>query len=201
MKWSKKRIIGIILIFSTLTALAFWELWGRSNLGYQKIPVLKKDTERYTKITADMLTFKPIEHPNKGTLTGADVEGLEGMAAGQYILAGEPLYANYFTEAEFMTGEATDSFILALPEQWLAAYPQTLRRGDRVFFYCGGEAVTDAIAVHVKDSNNQEIYSAGNERLQDSGRVQSIEVVVNATQASQLEKLAEKGNRFLLLYQ
>ena len=157
MKWSKKRIIGIILIFSTLTALAFWELWGRSNLGYQKIPVLKKDTERYTKITADMLTFKPIEHPNKGTLTGADVEGLEGMAAGQYIPAGEPLYANYFTEAEFMTGEATDSFILALPEQWLAAYPQTLRRGDRVFFYCGGEAVTDAIAVHVKDSNNQEL--------------------------------------------
>lgn len=201
MKWSKKRIIGIILIFSTLTALAFWELWGRSNLRYQKIPVLKKDTERYTKITADMLTFKPIEHPNKGTLTGADVEGLEGMAAGQYIPAGEPLYANYFTEAEFMTGEATDSFILALPEQWLAAYPQTLRRGDRVFFYCGGEAVTDAIAVHVKDSNNQEIYSAGNERLQDSGRVQSIEVVVNATQASQLEKLAAKGNRFLLLYQ
>lgn len=201
MKWSKKRIIGIILIFSTLTALAFWELWGRSNLGYQKVPVLKKDTERYTKITADMLTFKPIEHPNKGTLTGADVEGLEGMAAGQYIPAGEPLYANYFTEAEFMTGEATDSFILALPEQWLAAYPQTLRRGDRVFFYCGGEAVTDAIAVHVKDSNNQEIYSAGNERLQDSGRVQSIEVVVNATQASQLEKLAAKGNRFLLLYQ
>ena len=201
MKWSKKRIIGIILIFSTLTALAFWELWGRSDLGYQKIPVLKKDTERYTKITADMLTFKPIEHPNKGTLTGADVEGLEGMAAGQYIPAGEPLYANYFTEAEFMTGEATDSFILALPEQWLAAYPQTLRRGDRVFFYCAGEAVTDAIAVHVKDSNNQEIYSAGNERLQDSGRVQSIEVVVNATQASQLEKLAAKGNRFLLLYQ
>lgn len=201
MKWSKKRIIGIILIFSTLTALAFWELWGRSNLGYQKIPVLKKDTERYTKITADMLTFKPIEHPNKGTLTGADVEGLEGMAAGQYIPAGEPLYANYFTEAEFMTGEATDSFILALPEQWLAAYPQTLRRGDRVFFYCAGEAVTDAIAVHVKDSNNQEIYSAGNERLQDSGRVQSIEVVVNATQASQLEKIAAKGNRFLLLYQ
>lgn len=201
MKWSKKRIIGIILIFSTLTALAFWELWGRSNLGYQKIPVLKKDTERYTKITADMLTFKPIEHPNKGTLTGADVEGLEGMAAGQYIPAGEPLYANYFTEAEFMTGEATDSFILALPEQWLAAYPQTLRRSDRVFFYCGGEAVTDAIAVHVKDSNNQEIYSAGNERLQDSGRVQSIEVAVNATQASQLEKLAAKGNRFLLLYQ
>ena len=201
MKWTKKRIIGIILIFSTLTALAFWELWGRSNLGYQKIPVLKKDTERYTKITADMLTFKPIEHPNKGTLTGADVEGLEGMAAGQYIPAGEPLYANYFTEAEFMTGEATDSFILALPEQWLAAYPQTLRRGDRVFFYCAGEAVTDAIAVHVKDSNNQEIYSAGNERLQDSGRVQSIEVVVNATQASQLEKLAAKGNRFLLLYQ
>lgn len=201
MKWSKKRIIGIILIFSTLTALAFWELWGRSNLGYQKVPVLKKDTERYTKITADMLTFKPIEHPNKGTLTGADVEGLEGMAAGQYIPAGEPLYANYFTEAEFMTGEATDSFILALPEQWLAAYPQTLRRGDRVFFYCGGEAVTDAIAVHVKDSNNQEIYSAGNERLQDSGRVQSIEVVVKAAQASQLEKLAAKGNRFLLLYQ
>lgn len=42
MKWSKKRIIGIILILSTLTALAFWELWGRSHLGYQKIPVLKR---------------------------------------------------------------------------------------------------------------------------------------------------------------
>ena len=201
MKWSKKRIIGIILILSTLTALAFWELWGRSHLGYQKIPVLKKDAERYTKITADMLTFKPLEHPNKGPLTKAEVSALEGMAAGQYIPAGEPLYANYFTEPTYMTGEGTGTFILALPEQWLTAYPQTLRRGDRVFFYCGGEAVTDAIAVHVKDGNNQEIYSAGNERLQDSGRVQSIEVAVNAAQAAQLERLAAKGNRFLLVYQ
>lgn len=148
-----------------------------------------------------MLTFKPLEHPNKGTLTKADISALEGMAAGQYIPAGEPLYANYFTEPTYMTGEGTGTFILALPEQWLTAYPQTLRRGDRVFFYCGGEAVTDAIAVHVKDGNNQEIYSAGNERLQDSGRVQSIEVAVNAAQAAQLERLAAKGNRFLLVYQ
>ena len=88
-----------------------------------------------------------------------------------------------------------------MPETWITAYPQTVRRGDRLFFYCGGKAITDAVVAHVKDGNNQEVYSGGTERLNDSGSVQQIEVVVDAEQTSLLAKLADKGNRFLLLYQ
>lgn len=201
MKWNRNRIVGLTLIVSTLAALGFWEFWGRSNLGFDKVLVLKKDVPTHTRITAEMLTVKPIEHPGKGTLSAADRQNVEGLAAGQFIPAGEPLYAAYLTEPDFVADEGSGRYILALPETWIVAYPQTVRRGDRLFFYCGGEAVTDAVVAHVKDGNNQEVYSGGTERLNDSGSVQRIEVVVDAEQTSLLAKLADKGNRFLLLYQ
>ncbi len=201
MKWNRNRIVGLALIVSTLAALGFWEFWGRSHLGCDKVLVLKKDAPAHTCITAEMLTVKALEHPGKGTLSAADRQSVEGLAAGQFIPAGEPLYAAYFTEPDFVADEDSGRYILALPESWIAAYPQTVRRGDRLFFYCGGEGVTDVAVAHVKDGNNQEVYSGSNERLHDSGSVQRIEVVVDAKQASLLAKLADKGNRFLLLYQ
>lgn len=201
MKWKRNRIIGLTLVILTLTALGFWEFWGRSNLGYDKVLVLKKDVSANTRITAEMLTVKPLEHPGRGVLAAGEAKAVEGLAARQFIPAGEPLYEAYFTEPDFVADEGSGRYILALPETWLAAYPQSVRRGDRVFFYCGGAEVTNAVVAHVKDGSNQEVYSAAPERLQDSGSVQQIEVVVEQKQAALLARLAEKGNRFLLLYQ
>ena len=38
----KKRIAGIVLIVLSVGALGFWELWGRENITYDRVLVLKE---------------------------------------------------------------------------------------------------------------------------------------------------------------
>ena len=63
-----------------------------------------------------------------------------------------------------------------------------------------GEPVTDAVVAYVRDGTNQEVYYGDDERLTSSSSVSLIEVVVDREQAALLGKLAEKGNKFVLLY-
>ena len=37
----KRRIAGIVLVALSVGALGFWELWGRENITYDKVLVLK----------------------------------------------------------------------------------------------------------------------------------------------------------------
>jgi len=75
-----------------------------------------------------------------------------------------------------------------------------LKRGDRAFFYCAGEIVTDAVVAYVRDGTNQEVYYGDDERLTSSASVSLIEVVVTEEQARLLGKLADKDNKFVILY-
>lgn len=79
-------------------------------------------------------------------------------------------------------------------------YPQTLRRGDDVLFCCKGAVVTKAVVAYARDGNNAEVIFSENERLSGSAPVSNIEVVVSEKQANMLGKLADKGNKFVLLY-
>ena len=42
----KRRIAGIVLVALSVGALGFWELWGRENITYDKVLVLKTGAER-----------------------------------------------------------------------------------------------------------------------------------------------------------
>lgn len=97
-------------------------------------------------------------------------------------------------------GPEEGKYILSVPAQWLKAFPQTLKRGDRAFFYCGGEPVTDAVVAYVRDGTNQEVHYGDDERLTSSSSVSLIEIVVDEKQAALLGRLAEKGNKFVILY-
>jgi len=116
------------------------------------------------------------------------------------VAAGTELYMEYFQESKFAVGEEEGKFILSIPEQWLKSFPQTLKRGDRAFFYCAGEIVTDAVVAYVRDGTNQEVYYGDDERLTSSASVSLIEVVVTEEQARLLGKLADKDNKFVILY-
>ncbi len=80
------------------------------------------------------------------------------------------------------------------------SYPQTLRRGDDVAFYCGGSIVTRAVVAYARDGSNAEVVSLSSERLTGSAPVSVIEVIVSENQALKLGTLADKGNKFVLLY-
>ena len=196
----KRRIAGIVLVMFSVGALGFWELWGRENITYDRVLVLKEALPKNTLITADMLRVKKVDRAGEGALMEGEKSELVGLETTQFVPAGTELYREYFQESIFSVGEEQGRYILSIPAQWLKAFPQTLRRGDRAFFYCGGEPVTDAVVAYVRDGTNQEVYYGDDERLTSSSSVSLIEVVVDREQAALLGKLAEKGNKFVLLY-
>ena len=196
----KKRIAGIVLIVLSVGALGFWELWGRENITYDRVLVLKESLPKNTLIKADMLRERKVEKAGEGAIRTEQRNEIVGLETGQFIPAGTELYKEYFQESIFSVGEEQGKYILSVPAQWLKAFPQTLRRGDRAFFYCGGEPVTDAVVAYVRDGTNQEVYYGDDERLTSSSSVSLIEIVVDKEQASLLGKLAEKGNKFVVLY-
>lgn len=196
----KRRIAGIVLVMFSVGALGFWELWGRENITYDRVLVLKEALPKNTLITADMLRVKKVDRAGEGALMEGEKSEIVGLETTQFVPADTELYREYFQESIFSVGEEQGRYILSIPAQWLKAFPQTLRRGDRAFFYCGGEPVTDAVVAYVRDGTNQEVYYGDDERLTSSSSVSLIEVVVDREQAALLGKLAEKGNKFVLLY-
>lgn len=196
----KKRITGLILIGTMLIGLGFWEFWGRKNLGYDEILTVRADAAANTIISPEMLTTKKVENAPEEALRKEDGEKIIGMECRQLIPKGETLYAAYFEESRFRVGEEAGKYVLSIPDDWLESYPQTLRRGDKAFFCCKGRIVTDAVVAYARDGSNQEVRSSDEERLVGSAPVSLIEVIVNEAQAKLLGNLAEKGNKFVLLY-
>ena len=49
----KKKIAGILIIVLSIGMLGFWELWGRENLSYRTVAVLKESCEAHTMLTEE----------------------------------------------------------------------------------------------------------------------------------------------------
>jgi len=196
----KQKTIGLALIFLSLGALGFWEFWGRENLSYENVLVFRSDVTRGTVISRDMLEVRKMDQPGEDALLEENAGQILGLETVQYVPKDAPLYREYFQDSALAVGGDTGQFILAIPDQWLMSYPQTMRRGDEVSFYCEGKLVASAPVAHVRDSGNQEVVSGDEARLDASSPVSQVEVVVSEVQALKLGKLADRGKRFVLLY-
>lgn len=196
----KKRIAGIVLVVLSLGALGFWELWGRENLSYDTVLVLRESQPAHTLITAEMLKERKVEQKSESSLGPEAVAELIGLETAQFVAGGTELYYEYFSESVFAADEENGRYVLSLPEHWLQSYPQTIKRGDKIYFYCGGRIVADAVAVHVRDGTNQEVWYGDYERSSASAAVSLIEIVAGEEQVKILADLAGKGNKFVVLY-
>ena len=195
-----RRIIGLLLIVTSLGALGFWEFWGRENLSYEKILVFREDAVRNTEVTAELLEIALAKEPAEQVLRAGEEGQIEGLETLQYVPAGTPLYPEFFQDPRLTVGGDTGQYVLSIPNQWLLSYPQTLRRGDTVSFYCDGKLVLSAVVAYARDSSNQEVISSDDSRLEASAPVSLVEVVVDEEKALKLGTLGEAGKRFVLLY-
>lgn len=196
----RQKTMGLVLIFLSLGALGFWEFWGRENLTYQSVVVLRTDAARGTHVERELLEVRRMDKPGPDALLEEDLMRIVGLEAVQYIPKGTPLHLEYFQQPALAVGGDTGRYILSIPNQWLMSFPQTMRRGDEVSFYCEGEVVASALVAYVRDSSNQEVISGDDARLQASAPVSLVEVVVDEATALMLGKLADRGKRFVLLY-
>ena len=196
----KKKIAGILMIVLSIGALGFWELWGRENISYRTAAVLKDTCEAHTIITEDMLKPKKVETLSKGAIPWKKAGDIVGLETRQYVAGDQELHPEYFGEPELRIGKQFNKYVLSIPETWLMSVPESIKRGDKAFFYLGKKLICETSVIHVKDSYSQEVTYSDMDRFCPSGRVSEIEVIVSAGQMKKLDLLASKGNRFTLIY-
>ena len=196
----KKKIAGILLIVLSVGALGFWELWGRENISYRKVAVLKESLDAHTVITEDMLKPRKMDSPSNGAIPWDKAGKIVGLETRHFVAGNQELHAEYFQEKIFRTGEEFDRYVLSIPDTWLMSQPDTLKRGDKAFIFLGEELILETSVAHVKDNYGMEVTYSDRERFYPSGKAERIEILVSSEQMKKLDLLAKKGNRFTLIY-
>ena len=193
-----RRIIGLAMITVTLAAIGIWEFWGRENISYRQVIVLREDTKAHTVISEDDIQTKKLESPSGEALTEADAENLIGMETSQYVAADTELRREYFQTSQFAVGQDSGKALMSLSSDWLLSFPQTLRRGDKVSIYNGTVKLMEAVTAHVKDSGGQEVLSQDSQRMEASSALSHIEIIGSEEDLVELSKLASEGAKYTL---
>jgi len=216
-------ILGIILMLATLAMIYFWETKGRERFLYTEVVVLNQSIEADTAIEPGMIDLIKINPNNlmEGAVTRKDE--VTGKYSAHYIPKYSQLSFAYFKdESEGTTKE--DQYIFSIPADWIITFPNSLRRGDTVYFYPvkvtseggeqsrsfnsisstkiakEGELVKSEVA-YLKDSGNREVINTeGEDRYDASANISSIEIITSYEDMSYLESLAESGWKFIILY-
>ncbi|MBS5335479.1 MAG: hypothetical protein UC708_07845 [Anaerovoracaceae bacterium] len=194
-----RRIVGFAMIAAALVTIVIWEFWGRENISYKPVLVLKDDKEPHTVVQEKDFELRKIESPSDKALTERDMEFLEGKETAQYVSEGTELRKEYFEPSKFATGKESKKGIISLPTEWLLSYPQTLRRGDEIHLYSGTVKLMEGVVVHVKDGSGQEVFSLDSERMNNSSVIGYIEIIGDEDLLVDISWQAGEGNRFTLV--
>ncbi|MEG0292269.1 MAG: SAF domain-containing protein [Anaerovoracaceae bacterium] len=202
---NKRTILGIMLIVIAIIGTFGWETWGRKHLTYDEALVLNTDVEKSQTITASMLTSKRIPDSFKDSYKSNEINQVIGMEAKQYIHKGSELFPQYFDSNGLVVSDS--EFILSMPNEWIKAFPQTLRRGDTAYIYAISDAgaaspkyITSAKVAFSKDNTNNEVKSKDRNRLSGSGSVALIEIIVNQKQADLITSSISDDIQFVIMY-
>ena len=209
-----KTILGLFIILLSLVGFYFWETIGEKTVNYKTILVFNQDIEESTVIKSGMLEAVkvPADVLVSGVLTKED--SIIGKEATTFIPKGMQLVSEFFEESELLVGKG--SFVMSIPSEWLLNSPQTLRRGDTIYFYpvntseagryfeeeiTPSKCLTSAVVSSARDSSNREVVDTSAVSRQDgSANMSGIEVIVTEAQYESLYESYMLGNTFLIMY-
>jgi len=211
-----KGIIGIVLIVAVGFGVFYWEAYGREALIYEEVIVLTKDVQKNTEITEDIIQY--VKRDQSAVIEGSlkDPYKVIGKEAKHFIPKNTQIVSNYFDAPNLVLSE--EEFIFRIPNDWLKAFPPSIRRKDVAYFYPvdqsrkapedfdfskkDEDAITSAIIAYVKDSANREVTSTSLEdRLDASSNISSVEIIGTLEKIEKLKKYYEDGYQFIIMYQ
>lgn len=210
-----KMKIGLILMVTSLAFISFWEVAGRENLAYQKVFVVESELERGDVVTADMFKVQKVDMNADIANLVTNVNEITNMQAVSYIPANTPLVYEYFKESELVLGE--DEYVFKIPDKWIVSYPSSLRRGDVAYLYpldakveyseldynydVPKEIVPIQVRIaFVKDSSNKEVRTVGDERLDATSNISSLEIATTKETFTQINEYINDGKSFVIYY-
>ena len=209
-----------------IAGIYFWETYGREQLLYINVYVASQDLYPGTPLTADKLSRVKIEQERlvKGSFSDErSLSAILGYEAKHFIPANSQITNDSFDIPEVVLSE--NEYICSIPTDWLKAFPQSMRRKDKIAMFAvtsakderldsdiNVEAVKELIkdkkplffstVVYVKDGSNREvvdIFESG-ERMDASSKINSIELVMNPEDFEVMNRFYEAGFKFVIMY-
>jgi hypothetical protein len=218
-----KGLLGIVLIIIAIGIIFYWEVYGRENLLYKDIVVLTQEINKNEVITKDMLQYQKREESTliKEVITKKEI--IIGKAANSYIPKGVQLVEKYFEDPCLVLDE--DEYIFKIPGEWIMAFPNSLRRGDKIYFYeidknnksetidvdgdipmyieeaLEEEPIVNTTVAYVKDGANREVVSLSDEeRFNGTSRISEIEIITNLEIVNLLRESIKQDKVFIIMY-
>jgi hypothetical protein len=214
-------------MLATVAMIYFWETSGREKYLYKEVVLLNQNIEENTRIAPEMLEIAKINPDD--FIEGAVVkkQDVSGKYSVQFLAKNSQICLSYFKDStEEVIKE--DFYIFSIPPDWIITFPNSLRRGDIIYFYpvktdIEKEEQTKTInnidnlkkldksnlaqseVAYLKDSGNREVVDtddSGNKpRYDGSANISSIEIIANYEDVSHLQSLADSGYKFIIFYE
>lgn len=137
MGWKRKIIplIGWAMLATAASLFIYYEfLGGREFINYEEVIVFNQEVGRGYEVKEDddiLQIIKIEKHLVFGVIT--DIDSIVGKVVKNFIPGGTPLHSYYFDEVEFVLEK--DQYIAKVPEDWIYAVPESIRRGDYITFF------------------------------------------------------------------
>lgn len=222
-----KGVMGIILIILAIAGIFLWENYGREQLMYTDVIVFKEEVPANKIVKESMLGRMKVDSAALISDVVRSPEDIVGLQTLTTIPSGLQLTPKFFEREDLATGAG--KYILPVPEEWIYTLPQTIRRGDTLYFHpmiskeserkgtyneegvyiegpkatgsIGNEAILSATVAYVKDNTNREIIDVTPVRVDGSATVAEIEIVVSKEGYQKLRNAYEAGNQFIVMYE
>lgn len=217
-KEKTRGIIGILLIVVAIGGIILWEYGGREEFTYKDVLVLNKDVPAGTTISMDQLGTMRVDQ--SALLPGrvTNPQDIVGKQTITFIPKGLQLSSKFFADQNLVIQDGY--YVFSLPEDWIYSCPQTLRRGDTVYFYpyfpvsSQGEspqrleaqttpdtALLQEKVIYVKDNANREVVDVTPDRMDGSAVLAKVEILIDDKGYQTLKTYADQGYKFILMYE
>lgn len=209
-----KAVIGMVLICVSIALIAYWEIAGRKTFMYQEVFVLENALEE-GELVSDGEQFKIQRVDMNADIENlvTDLNDVMDKEAVSYIPANTPLVYDYFKESNLVLNN--DEYVFRIPDKWIISYPSSLRRGDTAYLYPLDNSNSSELDYNfdvqniepiqvriafVKDSTNKEVRTVGDERLDATSNISSLEIATNVENFNKINKYVNEGKAFVIYY-
>ena len=175
-----KRWLGLIIIAVSIMALGVWEKWGKNEVMYDEILVLKESVPRGTTVTEDMLIPVKREKDEKDCLTPEDKKNITGLETKFFVHGGVPVFSEYFEEKDCSPSSEKNEYTLAIPSHWIDSAPAAAVKGDMAVLYGGDTYITSARITRTDSENN------------------CFEIIADDEDIRKIMKVINEGNKLIM---
>lgn len=161
-------VLGIASIVLIAGLMYWWESYGRANYLFEDVAVFKQDVNRGTVVTRDMLTTMKFQKSELLDDRVTDLNQILNRETTEFVPKKAQLDTRMFEVPALVTDDK--HFDFKIPNDWIYAVPNTLRRKDTILIF----EVTQDVLPKVTATISKDKSNPNNTTVEIAAQVQAL---------------------------